>query len=133
MTTASSMGGSSPRVKTRWWQRLVRTDAQVHADELVERAQALGATAIDSCRVGDQCRVLGVLASVTLRPRSGVPAVVAEIYDGSGSIQLIWLGRRRIRGIEPGRSLLARGRLTSAEGQLVIYNPLYDLMRGGDA
>jgi hypothetical protein len=39
----------------------------------------------------------------------------------------VWLGRRRIAGIEPGRRLLARGRVGLHEGQLAIYNPWYEL------
>jgi hypothetical protein len=42
-------------------------------------------------------------------------------------VTLIWLGRRRIRGIEPGRSLVARGRLTRQDGRPTIYNPSYEL------
>ena len=49
----------------------------------------------------------GTLRTVTLRPRAGVPALVAELYDGSGTINLVWLGRRQIPGIEPGRAVIA--------------------------
>ena len=55
----------------------------------------------------------GTLRTVTLRPRGGVPALEAELYDGSGTIVLVWLGRRRITGIEPGRSIQVIGRLGS--------------------
>ena len=51
----------------------------------------------------------------------------AELYDGTGTITLIWLGRRRIGGIECGRSLVARGRLTSHDGRPTIYNASYEL------
>ena len=69
----------------------------------------------------------GTLRAVTLRPRAGVPTLEAELYDGTGSTTLIWLGRRRIGGIECGRSLVARGRLTEHEGRLTIYNAAYEL------
>src|SRR6266542_1528522 len=60
--------------------------------------------------------------------RGGVPTVQAELYDGTGAVRLVWLGRRRIAGIEPGRSLVARGRIArQSNGDLVIYNPWYEL------
>ena len=56
------------------------------------------------------------MRTVTLRPRRSVPALVADLYDGSGSINLVWLGRRTIGGIEPGAYLRATGRVTSTRG-----------------
>src|SRR3978361_796497 len=55
---------------------------------------------------GDRQRVelQGSLRTVTLRPRGGVPALEAELWDGAGLITLVWLGRRRIARIEPGRA-----------------------------
>jgi hypothetical protein len=64
---------------------------------------------------------------VTLRPRGGVPALEAELYDGSGIITLVWLGRRRIAGIEPGRNLRVEGRIGRMEGARVMFNPRYEL------
>ena len=54
-------------------------------------------------------------------------ALEAELYDGTGSITLIWLGRRRIGGVECGRSLVARGRMSVYEGRPTIYNASYEL------
>ena len=72
--------------------------------------------------------VRGVLRTVTLRPRGGVPALEAELFDGSAVLTLIWLGRRRIAGIAPGRSLRVRGRIGVHDGSRVIYNPRYELL-----
>ena len=69
----------------------------------------------------------GVLRTVTLRPRGGVPALEAELYDGSSVITVVWLGRRRIIGIEPGRSLKVEGRTGMQNGHRVIFNPRYEL------
>ena len=66
-------------------------------------------------------------------PRAGVPALVAELYDGTGSMALIWLGRRQIPGIEPGRSLIGYGRVTRDGEQPVIFNPRYELRPTGTA
>lgn len=75
----------------------------------------------------DYVDLQGSLRTVTLRPRGGVPALEAELYDGSGVITIIWLGRRRIAGIEPGRSLKVSGRIGVQDGGRVMYNPRYEL------
>lgn len=72
--------------------------------------------------------VQGVLRTVTLRPRGGVPALEAELDDGSGVLVVIWLGRRQIAGIAPGRSLRVSGRIGGADGVRTIYNPRYELL-----
>ncbi|MEZ0580866.1 OB-fold nucleic acid binding domain-containing protein [Nocardioides sp. MH1] len=70
----------------------------------------------------------GSLRTVTLRPRGGVPALEAELYDGTATLTLIWLGRRRIAGIGPGRAIEVSGRIGEHDGERVLYNPKYELL-----
>lgn len=114
-------------VLKRAWKRLGTSDADYEAAELQESSRGAGATAIDCCNCGDIVTVSGPLRSVTLRPVEGLPSVEAELYDGSGRISLLWMGRRRIVGIEPGRVLTATGRLAEKDGHRVIFNPRYAL------
>jgi hypothetical protein len=44
----------------------------------------------------------------------------------------VWLGRRQIPGIEPGRALVAAGRVTRDNDQSVIFNPRYELRPAGE-
>ncbi len=71
--------------------------------------------------------VQGTLRTVSLRPRGGVPALEAELYDGSGSINVVWLGRRRIGGVSPGRGIRVEGRIGIQNGERMMYNPRYSL------
>ncbi len=73
-------------------------------------------------------RLRGTLRTVTLRPRGGVPALEAELYDGTGTVTVIWLGRRSITGIGPGRALEVRGRVGTQDGTRILYNPHYELL-----
>lgn len=70
----------------------------------------------------------GTLRTVTLRPRGGVPALEAELDDGSGVLTLVWLGRRQIAGIEPGRAVHVQARIGIHDGVRVMYNPRYELI-----
>ena len=69
----------------------------------------------------------GTLRTVTLRPRGGTPALEAELYDGTGALTLVFLGRRRIGGIEPGTALTVTGRIGHASEGRVMFNPRYEL------
>jgi len=111
--------------------RLASSAKEHEAAELQQGCVEVGATPISELPDRERVRVAGTLRTVTLRPRAGVPALVAELYDGSGSISLIWLGRRQIAGIEPGRALVAYGRVTRDGEHPVLFNPRYELRPAG--
>ena len=92
------------------------------------RPRAHGAAAIDTLADRQIATVSGTIRAVTLRPRSTVPALVVELYDGSQTLVLVWLGRRQIRGIEPGAYVRATGRVCIREGVPTIFNPAYELL-----
>jgi hypothetical protein len=76
----------------------------------------------------ERVRLRGTLRTVTLRPRGGVPALEAELDDGTGVITIVWLGRRRITGIAPGRPIAVQGRIGRHDGERILYNPRYELI-----
>jgi hypothetical protein len=115
---------------SRTLQRLTADDQTIDAQELRAESASAGCEPVVSCRKGAVVTVTGRLKSVVYTPRETVPTLEAELFDGSGSVTLVWLGRRRIAGIEPGRSLTARGRFAAVEGKRVIYNPWYELGAG---
>ncbi len=114
----------------RTLQRLTADDQTIDAEQLREGAAIAGCEPVSSCRKGAVVTVTGRLKSVVYTPRETVPTLEAELFDGSGSVTLVWLGRRRIPGIEPGRTLSAHGRFASFDGRQVIYNPRYELSAG---
>ena len=117
----------SPGWLTRSLQRLTADDHSIDAEELRADAVSAGCEPLSSCRKGKVVTVTGRLKSVVYTPRETVPTLEADLYDGSGSVTLVWLGRRRIPGIEPGRTVTARGRFAACDGKRVIYNPWYEL------
>jgi hypothetical protein len=111
----------------RFFRRLASSKAELEAEELQKSTGVEGATPICDCRARGRVRVAGTLRTVTLRPRGGAPALEAELYDGTDVINLVWLGRRKIAGIEPGRRLRADGLVSIQDGRKVIFNPRYEL------
>lgn len=126
---AAEVGGpdSSPGRLRRALSRFSTTSQELHDRELRAEHQASGSTPIGECCTGERSTVAGTVRSMMLRPRGGVPALEAELYDGTGSVTLIFLGRRRIQGIDCGRRMTASGRVTSVAGRPVIFNPAYEL------
>jgi amino acid transporter len=89
------------------------------------------AVPIAESRNGELVDVAGTLRAVTLRPRGNSLTMEADLWDGTGSINLVWLGRRNIPGIQPGRRIVVHGRLASIKGEPTIYNPSYELRPTG--
>jgi len=65
-----------------------------------------------------------MLRTVTIQPRGGSPSLQAELWDGSGSVDVVGIGRRRIAGIEPGRVIRAEGRMTDLKAWQNYYRTL---------
>ncbi|WP_084957771.1 OB-fold nucleic acid binding domain-containing protein [Thermoactinospora rubra] len=114
-----------------FFSRLTTSQSELEAQELREDAENTGATPIVACSNRRRFCVAGTLRTVTLRPRGGAPALEAELYDGSDVIDLVWLGRRKIAGIEPGRIVKAEGLVSMQDGRKVMFNPRYELRPAG--
>ncbi|MCJ1680394.1 OB-fold nucleic acid binding domain-containing protein [Streptomyces sp. APSN-46.1] len=111
----------------RMIERLSTSQEELHSAELQEDAEAAGCTRISDSHDREIVKVTGTLRTVTLRPRAGVPALQAELFDGSAALDVVWLGRRSIVGIEPGRRMIASGRISMSHGRRVLFNPKYEL------
>ncbi|MFD5103324.1 OB-fold nucleic acid binding domain-containing protein [Streptomyces albidochromogenes] len=111
----------------RMLDRLSTSQEDLHSAELEEDSQAAGCSRICDCDDRQVVKVTGTLRTVTLRPRAGVPALEAELFDGTAPLDVVWLGRRSIVGIEPGRRLIASGRISMSHGRRVLFNPKYEL------
>ena len=111
--------------------RLTSSQKVLEDEDLVEASGKAGGTPVRALPDRRQACVCGTVRSVTLRPRAGVPALVAELYDGSGTLTVVWLGRRQIPGIAAGSRLRVHGRVAQCDGQPMVFNPSYELLPGG--
>lgn len=107
--------------------RLTSSTATTEDAELRDHAARAGCELIADKNSRQVASLHGTLRSVTLRPRGGVPALEAELCDGSGTVFVVWLGRRRIEGIEPGKEITVHGRLAARDGERILFNPRYEL------
>ncbi|WP_007025467.1 OB-fold nucleic acid binding domain-containing protein [Saccharomonospora iraqiensis] len=114
---------------SRLVRKLTSDVAELDADDLSQESEAVGARRACDCHCGEEATVLGRLRSVDLCPGSAAATLEAELFDGTDDVTLVWLGRRRIPGIEPGRTIKVRGRMAERDGHKVLYNPYYELLQ----
>lgn len=109
-------------------RRLATSNAELESEELQRNVEQEGAIPIGTCEDRQLVSLTGTIASITLSPRAGHPALEVELRDGSGVVTLVWLGRRQIPGIDAGRTIKVWGRISCHEGRRLLYNPRYELL-----
>ena len=114
----------------RLTRRLTEDPDQRDSDELSDEVALTGAQRVIDCERGQEVTMVGTLRSVECNGKGCAGGVRAELFDGSDTVTLVWLGQRRIAGIDSGRTLRVRGRLGKLEnGSKAIYNPHYEIQR----
>jgi len=99
---------------------------------------AFGARGVDTIPIGEaewrhRVRVAGRVRSVRVQPRAGTANLEAVLADDTGKLLLVFQGRRRIPGIQPGARLLVEGMVGDWSRHQAILNPDYELIAGPDA
>ena len=89
-----------------------------------------GVTPIGDALAREEITVAGEISSLRIVPRAGTPALEITVKDGSGSLVVVWTGRRHIAGVAPGKRLVVSGRGTpqGAGGRITLLNPRYELL-----
>jgi len=113
-------------------RKLTADPDALHAADLQAECRDEGATPIADTAAHEFVDVAGTLRTVTLRPRGTSLTMEADLWDGTGSVTLVWLGRRDIPGIRPGRRITVHGRVAQVKDERTIYNPSYQLQPGPD-
>ena len=125
--TRTEPRGAADGAVGRFRHKIVPPLEHLQARELQEHVARAQATPIAQAADRDRTMVTGTLRAVTVRPRGNSPALQADLWDGSGSVTLVWLGRRDIPGVEPGRRVTVRGRIATIGGVRTMFNPVYEL------
>ena len=109
-------------------RRLTENPEERDAERLAEEADLSGAQRAADCTRGQEVTMVGTLRSVETNAKGCAGGVRAELFDGTDTVTLVWLGQRRIPGIDCGRTLRVHGRLGVLEnGGKAIYNPRYEI------
>ncbi len=109
-------------------QRLRASVDDLERARLMERCHGLGITNLDEVVPRRPARVGGEIHRVVIAPRHGVPTLEVKVSDGTGSITAVFTGRRKIIGVEHGRTVILEGVPVPERDGLVIFNPAYTLI-----
>jgi hypothetical protein len=114
-------------------KRVGRSTEESDREKLRDYCEALGNTPIDELAMRTPSRFAGEVTSLRIVPRAGAPAIEVTMTDGHGSAVAVFLGRARLRGMTPGRRMVVEGVPIREGGEVVVYNPTYELLPTGPA
>jgi amino acid transporter len=70
----------------------------------------------------------GRVHSVRVQPWAGVSTLELTLVDGTGTINVVFLGRKQIAGIKPGTRLVVDSVVGEHRGHLALLNPYYEIL-----
>jgi hypothetical protein len=98
---------------------------------LSSNGATLPVTPIGDVRWRTHARIKGKIRSMRVQPWADVASLECVVIDETGGVLLVFLGRRKVAGVELGRALLAEGMVGQSRGYLAILNPDIELLAGG--
>ncbi len=133
-----SESADAGRPRPGLWRRLAQrwrsgTREAWEAEEEQHTRKTRGTVPLSEVRERQDVRVSGLIQSVTYSPASGPMRLVVTLYDGTGTLELRWLGRRSIPGIAVGRHLEAHGTAARVLDHLALIDPSYRILAPGAA
>jgi hypothetical protein len=109
-------------------ERFTKPVEEIDREQLTAFCDARQLAAMDDLAPRSRVKVGGEVRSVRIVPRAGAPALEVTVSDGRGSIVGVFLGRRKIAGLSPGRKVAFEG-VTARDGKrYLLYNPIYELL-----
>jgi RecG-like helicase len=111
-------------------RRMAESDEQRLAEEIQDWASTIEGTArIVDAPVRARAKLAGVVRRITVRPVEGSESLEALISDGTGEIEVVWMGRRSIPGLSLGTRVVVEGVLGEQRGRLRMVNPTFEFSR----
>lgn len=106
------------------------TKDNITADEEKKLTDKLGLTKISEVKERDEVKIGGVVEAITYYPisPSSSLAVGLTLFDGSSYMDVIWLGRKQIIGINVGAHIIVEGTVVLKNERLAIMNPKYEIL-----
>jgi hypothetical protein len=109
-------------------ERLTKPVEEIDRERLGAFCDARLLTPIDTIEGRRPVRVGGEVRSVRIVPRAGAPALEVTVSDGRGSVVGVFLGRRKVAGMSPGRRVALAGVAARDGGRTLLFNPEYELL-----
>ncbi len=109
-------------------ERLTKPVDELDREELTEYCDAREFESMDHLVPRRPVQVGGEVRAVRIVPRAGAPALEVTVSDGRGQVVAVFLGRRKIAGISPGRRIAVQGVVARDGNRSLVFNPAYELL-----
>ena len=109
-------------------ERLTKPTDEIDREQLTEFCAVRSLAPMDGLVPRRPVRVGGEIKSVRIVPRAGAPALEDTVSDGRGSLVAVFLGRRKLAGMSPGRRVAFEGVVADNGMRATITNPAYELL-----
>ncbi len=109
-------------------ERLTKPVEEIDRQNLTDYCDRHDLMPIDSVEPRRQVTVGGEVRSVTIVPRAGAPALEVTVSDGRGAVTGVFLGRRKIAGLSPGRKIRLVGMAARDGKRILLFNPVYEIL-----
>ena len=83
-------------------------------------------TRISQAQARQRATVAGRVRAVRVQPWGGTPSLECTIVDDTGTLTLVFLGRRHIEGVRVGARLQAEGMVAMHHSKMAIINPMFE-------
>jgi RecG-like helicase len=109
-------------------ERLTKPVDELDRQQLSEYCDARQFEPMDDLVPRRPVHVGGEVRAVRIVPRAGAPALEVTVSDGRGQVVAVFLGRRKIAGLSPGRKIAVQGVVASDGKRSVVFNPIYQIL-----
>ena len=111
----------------RFFARVSESDEKRLADEI----RGWAASVPDTTRIADapartRVKLAGVVKRITVNPIEGNEAIEAVLSDGTGEMQVVWMGRRAIPGLTLGTRVVVEGVVGERRAGRKMVNPKFE-------
>ena len=113
---------------SRYFQKIAAGDESRHAMGVRAWAESVeGAVPIANAPHRQQVRVAGVVRRLTVYPIAGREHLELEVYDGTGEVNAVLMGRRKVGGVTLATHVVIDGVIGEQHGELRMMNPKLDV------
>ena len=111
----------------RFFRRMAESDEQRLGEEIQAWASGVPA-AVPSAEAPSRMHVklAGVVRRITVHPEHGLEALEALLYDGTGEVSVMWMGRRSIHGLNLGTRIVVNGVIAEERQGRRMVNPSFE-------
>ena len=103
--------------------KLTRSVEDLDRESLARFCDERGFAPLDGIEPRARVEVGGEVSSCRIVPRAGADALEVTFTGGRGFATAVFLGRRKIAGLHPGKRISVRGVVALHGRQRILYNP----------